>query len=775
MALPKIISKFSQKEETEKKEYLLAIEIWDGEVKSAIWTVEEGKTKVAALGSRENWSQKEELIEAADRSLSQASERFSEIGQEPSKVIFGLPEKWTDEKEIQPEYREILKEIYQKLELKPVGYVLTFDALIHHLKRVEGVPPSAILVKLAKDKLYLAVVEVGKKVGVEEVGRSQDLASDLREGLTRIEESKTLPARILLFDSEDMESANQILIAHPWLKPQPNGKKLGFLHLPKIEILPTDADINAVALAGGSEVAKSLGFEINEEEKPPKEVFPEEEPEPKAEIEEPSFAEASTSVKASLDKSEGEEADFGFVRGKDIQEEMPAAIKTEIEEEEVIPEKILAREAEPEFEEEIEPTRERAGLINSIFSFLPPTFSFISLKKIFGKMHLPFSWGWAMVAILIGGSVLILGGLLLVLLWYLPQAEVTIFVEPKELEKEFSLTIDPNQEMIDQENRILPGRILETEEKGEKSAETTGEKTVGEKAKGEVTVYNRTEDEKTFKEGTIVVGSGGLQFTLDQEIKIASKTPDLNTGVDKWGEAKTGITAREIGAQYNLAAGTQFSVSDYPTSSFLAKNESDLSGGTSRKIQAVSEEDRDDLLSSLSQELVDKAEGGLLAKVPPDLSLIGESILTEPTSEDFSHQVDEETQTLNLKLIVKIKALAFNREDFVKLVASIIADSIPEGYQLKEDEIQSRFEVEEENEDGSLLFKTNIKAHLLPELEPGEIAKNIKGKYQNLAEDYFKTIPGYARAEFKISPLLPGFLRTLPRRENRIKVEIKSQ
>jgi hypothetical protein len=766
MALPKIISKLGQREDNEKKEYLLAIEIWDGEVKSAIWTVEEGKTKVAALGSRETWSEKGELITAADQSLSQASERFSEIGQEPSKVIFGLPEKWTDEKEIQPEYRELLKEIYQKLELKPVGYVLTFDALIHHLRKVEGVPPSAILVKLAKDKLYLAVVEVGKKIGVEEVGRSQDLASDLREGLTRIEGSKTLPARILLFDSEDMESANQVLIAHPWLKPQPNGKKLGFLHLPKIEILPTDADINAVALAGGSEVAKSLGFEIKEEvevkeKREAAEVLEDEETEPEEETEEEGVAKETPEVEepSFAEASEGEEADFGFVKEKDIQEERPVVTAAEVEEKESLPGRGKAEEAGPKFS------------LPSLTNF----FSLTSLKKIFTKIPLPASLSWQVIAIVVGGLGLALAGLLIALLWYLPQAEVTIFVEPKELEKEFSLTIDPNQEVVDQENRILPGRILEAEEEGEKSAETTGEKTVGEEAKGEVTVYNRTEDEKTFKEGTVISASGGLQFTLDQEIKIASKTPDLNTGVDKWGEAKTGVTAGEIGAQYNLAAGTQFSVDDYPTSSFLAKNESDLSGGTSRKIQAVSEEDMDELLSSLSKDLADKAEGGLLAAVPADLSLIRESILNEPTEEDFSHQDGEETQTLNLKLTVKIKALAFNRENFVKLVASLIADSVPGDYQLKEDEIESHFEVEEENEDGSLLFKTNIKVHLLPKLESAEIAKNIKGKYQNLAEDYFRTIPGYTRAEFKISPSLPGFLGTLPRREERIKVEIKSQ
>ncbi len=772
MALPDIISKISQKEDKEKREYLLAIEIWDGEVKSAIWTVEGGKTRVAALGSHERWAEKEELIEAADRSLSQASERFTETGKEPSKVIFGLPEKWTDNKEIKPEYQKLLRELYQKLELKPVGYVLTFDALIHHLKRVEGIPPSAILVKLLEDKIHLAIVEVGKKLGAEEVSRSQNLASDLGEGLVRISEAETLPARLLVFDSDEIEKVNQELVAYPWLKPQPGGKKLPFLHLPKIEILPTDSDINAVALAGGSEVAKSLGFEIKEEIKETPVV---EEPEVK---EEPQAAEDGE------EKAVEPEVDFGFVRGKDIKEEEPEKIEPkeiepEVEEETTSgPPSVDGLSAEistkREMEEETTPSQEGFGLVASIFSVFKKLPKLSRLRSLLPSIRLPFTPGWPFFTALIGGGILVLGGLFLALLWFLPRAEVVVFIKPKVLEEELKLTIDPNQEVIDQENHILPGRILQTEESGEKSAPTTGEKTVGERAKGEVTVYNRTDLSKTFEAGTVITDSG-LQFALDEEVNVASKTPDLNTGVDKWGEVKVGATAGEIGAQYNLAAGTQFSVADYSFTSFLAKNESDFSGGTSRKIQVVSEEDREDLLTGLSDELADRAEGKLLSEVPLNLSLIEESILTEPKSQNFSHEENEETQTLSLKLIVEIKALAFNREEFVKLIEPTISDSIPEGYRLKEDEVQSKFEIEEENEDGSILFKTQVKANLLPKLEPEEIAKDIKSKYPHLAEDYLRTIPGFVRVETNIYPRLPGFLATLPRRENRIKVEIRSQ
>jgi len=769
MALSEIINKFNQSKEKEGKEYLLAIEIWEGEVKSAIWAVEEGKTKVVALGSRETWERQEELVEAADRSLTQASERFTETGKEPSKVIFGLPENWTDEKEIKPEYRQLLQELYQKLELKPVGYVLTFDALVHHLKKVEGVPPTVILVKMAKTKINLTVVEVGKKAGVEEVSRSENLAHDLREGLARMTKINVLPSRILLFDGEEMEDGRQNLIAYPWLKPLADGSKLAFLHLPKVEILPVDFDINAVALAGGSEVAKSLGFEIKEEiaaeepssappagvvtegkdEKPPEEETVSEE-KPEAEI-------------------EGEEVDFGFVRDKDIKDIREEFKPTVVEEEPEIPVE-EAKEVEPEITPEIVEERlkeKKSGL----FFFLSGWLGKIPRPK----MPLPSLPGLPILAILLGGAVLLLGGLFFAFAWFIPRAEVTVLVKPKILEKEFKLTVDPNQEVVDRENLVLPGKTLETETSGEKSSQTTGEKLVGDKTKGEATIYNRTDGPKTFEKGALIAASGGLKFSLDDEVQVASKTPDLSTGVDKWGEVKVGVTAAEIGAQYNLAAGTQFSVENYPQSSYLAKNESDFSGGTSRKIQAVSEEDQNNLRDDLSKELAEGAEGELLAKVSLDQSLISESILTDPISEDFDYQVGDEAQNLNLKLSVKITSLTFNRGEFIELVSGLLGDSITSDYQLQKEEIQSKFEIEEKNEDGSLLFNAHIKANLIPKMEVKEIVKNIKGKYQNLAKDYLRIIPGYVDSEILIQPRLPGFLSTLPRREERINVKIKSQ
>ena len=82
--LPRILEKIGSSDQG-KKEYFWALLVWEESVKSAIWVVEEGKTKVVILGSRQEWSGKEskDLLHAVDKSFSTCAERFEGLGEEP--------------------------------------------------------------------------------------------------------------------------------------------------------------------------------------------------------------------------------------------------------------------------------------------------------------------------------------------------------------------------------------------------------------------------------------------------------------------------------------------------------------------------------------------------------------------------------------------------------------------------------------------------------------------------------------------------------------------
>lgn len=246
---------------TVPRDYILALEISQGVAKSAVWTVVNAQTQVVSVGSPVNWKDPDltSLISAIDTTVSEASDRVDEGGKILiNKVILGLPASWIKDDKIDSEKMTWVRQISEKLKLTPVGFVVTFEAVIRFVQHKEGVPLTAITLGFWPNVLEMSLVRLGKIEGSVTVSRSQNLTDDVVEGLSRFPAVDMLPSRMLLYDSGiDLEEVKQLLLSYPWLSPS---RKFGFLHFPKVEILPADFTIRAVALSGGTEVAVSLGM-----------------------------------------------------------------------------------------------------------------------------------------------------------------------------------------------------------------------------------------------------------------------------------------------------------------------------------------------------------------------------------------------------------------------------------------------------------------------------------------------------------------------------------
>src|SRR3989344_1718042 len=159
---------FTKNENTPPLEYFLAVQIQEGVVQTAVWLIDEGQATVVALGDQVNWEDAEDLVEAADKSLAVAC---NGLEPEPSRVIFGLPEYWLASNKISSEYGSKVKAILAKLELKPLGFVSTTEAVLQYLKTSEGIPPSVVVVELGRTRIGVVVTRLGEVLGREEVGR----------------------------------------------------------------------------------------------------------------------------------------------------------------------------------------------------------------------------------------------------------------------------------------------------------------------------------------------------------------------------------------------------------------------------------------------------------------------------------------------------------------------------------------------------------------------------------------------------------------------------
>lgn len=325
----------------------------------------------------------------------------------------------------------------------------------------------------------------------------------------------------------------------------------------------------------------------------------------------------------------------------------------------------------------------------------------------------------------------LIGGLFLS--WRFSKARVEIYVTPKELSEELQVKLAPEAKSLDLDKGIIPVDEVGVEKSESKDRAATGDKLIGEKATGEVKLFNRTAERAEFEAGTSLFGPGDLEFVLDNDVSVASKTADLSTGVDRWGETVASVTAGDIGAEYNSAADSLFSIGEYSDDDYLAKNPEPFSGGTSRKIRAVSEADQESLIDSLSEDLMSLAEKELKSKLS-DSQIIDGSFTATVVDEEFSAQVGEEAENISLDLTVKVTAAKISQEKLLKIAEEILVEELESGYEVKEGSLMAKLDVDEDSEKDSLTGKLTLKGKAYPKIDKEELRQKLVRKKESRAK-----------------------------------------
>lgn len=704
MPLSALLTKFKAVK-TVNPTRLLAVEINPETVKTAVWQVDAGQTHVITTGEMKEWDGQAALLTAADESLSVALEG---IDPEPNQAVLGLPDSWVNGTVINDETKKLLKVLAEKLELKFVGFVVTSEAIAVEMKRQEGTPLTAILLTMTETEVNVQVIHLGKVLGAELVGRSQDIGADVEEGLARMKISEPLPARMILNDGHlDLEAIRQNLLSYDWQG------RLNFLHVPKIDILEREFSIRAVAQAGGSEAASSLGLET--------------EPVP---------------AEAVLPKAPG------FVEDTDVAEQVSEPVV------EVTPtiERVITENTE-------EVTKARKISVPSISSVVSV------IKGWFGRLTWP---GWGLkTAGMVGGMLVVI---IVTGLWYWQKvkAQVTIYVKPQTLEQEVELVANPRAGAVDLDEGIIPARNLETEVEGGLEQNTTGEAVVGDKAKGTVTIYNKTSQAKTFAKGMVIVGPKELKFSLDQDVTVASQSATTGT----WSTAEASVTAAQIGTESNLSAETEFTLASFAASSYSARNGSAFFGGTSKTARVVSKDDGQSLTEAVKDKLVAEAKEKLKTSLASDEVLLDAVGAETVIKQQFSKAVNEEAEKISLVMQLKLTMPAVKQADLQTVLLARMRETMPENFRVEAS--QTNLEIKEVKvADGVINLTAVAKLALVPEFNFEEIKARIKGRYPELVKEYLAGLPNYERADIAITPRLPKRLFRLPSKVSNITIEVR--
>jgi len=341
------------------------------------------------------------------------------------------------------------------------------------------------------------------------------------------------------------------------------------------------------------------------------------------------------------------------------------------------------------------------------------------------------------------------------------RLQLTIYPTTSAIKKELDLVGLINQkELTDKLNISSQSSLIEISV----NKKTTGEKKIGEKAKGEITIYNSNLDAaELIPKGSVILSDNGLKFITEEEIKVASASGDASN--PKPSTAKAKVIAFDIGEEYNLSSGQKFKI-EGKSANLLAKNEVSFSGGTKKTVKTVSRNDMEELKNKAIEQIKSKS-----VNLNSDKKLINDLTEVNLLKEEYSKEIGEEAETLELKASGEKIYYFYDLNQLKNRLLAILKKEISNELEIEKNQINTELiRTEKKDNQIDLRFKTNIL--LVKKIDINSLKKQIIFVNKKQMADVLKDRFQINRYDFKLdSGLL--FVERTPIFSKNIEVIIK--
>jgi hypothetical protein len=377
--------------------------------------------------------------------------------------------------------------------------------------------------------------------------------------------------------------------------------------------------------------------------------------------------------------------------------------------------------------------------------------------------------------------IIIVGILIGSFIWYgskAPKASARISVHSQALTKSVTIKVKTDSS-TDVKTKILRGTTLSTSIEATLEKATTGTKTVGEKAEGEITIFNKTSSSVKLDKGDKIVYEGkstDLNYYLNDDVTIPAAVSGSDPADNVNGEANVDIIASAIGDSYNIDSGKTLSVSGYKSSELAAKTKTKIDGGKSEEVKIVTADDKTNLSNDLKTSSIQKAENDIKTKLGSGQKIVIGSTQALISKESFTKNVGDEADKLSLTQLVNGEALTYMDSELNRFIDEYVKDVIPENFVLSEQDREVKVEVLGNSTSSVLTSKeadiqVTLKTFVVPDISEEKIKEQLQGKSVSEAQSILGAIKNVNSYEFHLSPVIP-FFRNVPKDFSRIEVTI---
>lgn len=346
----------------------------------------------------------------------------------------------------------------------------------------------------------------------------------------------------------------------------------------------------------------------------------------------------------------------------------------------------------------------------------------------------------------------------------MPKATVTIQTETSNTNETIDFTASPTARSADFDKKILPSKEVQTKKSESVKTPATGEKDLGSKATGSVTLTAPiAANPITIPAGT-GVSTGNLTYLTQSSVTLA---PAFQGGQFKF-VGNVDVTARDNGDQFNISSGKSFNVAGH--SNVAGANGSAFSGGSSKIAKVVSQQDIDSAAQKLTDptetaknELKKQLEDDGYFAIPETFSAVADKVTASP-------QVDQEASEVTVSSDKTFVMSGVKKDDLEKLVDASVQEEVDKRkLQVQNSGIdEAVFRSGNRKEDGTTTLSMQTQVVLGPKIDTDALKQKIAGKKRGDVENIAKEIEGVKEVEVKYSPF---WVSSTPKNVNKITIK----
>ncbi len=621
-------------------------------------------------------------------------------------------------REIDDPYKQHIKKLLKQLELKPLGFIECYEAVVTYLEKRDHTLLNAVLVELSGDQVGVYVYTGGRQVFRSNRLKTSNLVDHLSDEFSNLKQDIMLPSRIILFGEHDYKSEIDDVSSHHF-----QGKQ--FIHMPRVEYFSDEELRRAFAETFKDQIVEEPDLKIPDKPGQNFEV-----------------------MESSRTESPQKEV-MGFVIGDDI-EDMTHNEEKSTTQEVALPTQSAKNVSKKNSPAEILQIIRKKGLASLTF-----------MKHVFPSKQkkIPYIVGAAfLVIVLAAGSIE----------YFFHKAEIVVYFPSQNIEKNLSVPAVLGENDIDLKVGTVSAQVSNKKV-------TTGKHEVGDKAKGEVNIYNFSDADHLFPKGTTLTAEG-KSFLLDKDVKVASASIVFISGpVQQPGKAAGQIIAKDIGPEYNLDKGKKFQIEDQSLSNYFAMNDDALKGGSKKEVNTVAKSDEDQLrklaLNTGSQQAKDDF---IKMHNNKDEQVLGALTEALPKKLDFTKDVGDEANEVALKADIGVTYYTYSAQKMKEFVKKALDSNVQDGFVLPKEKVLYTVK-DASNKADTVTLEIEATGKAMHKYSQEEILKKVAGKNQKDLESIIKNDLKASGFEIKTNSAPLFFLADhLPLAKGNISIKVDS-